>query len=67
MKNLSKITFLLLTIVLFSCKEKDYKYKIEGNKEVLMTDFGVKPPTAIMGLLKARDRLTFYYDIIVNG
>jgi polyisoprenoid-binding protein YceI len=43
------------------------KYKIEGNKEVLMTDFGVKPPTAIMGLLKARDRLTFYFDIIVNG
>jgi hypothetical protein len=32
-----------------------------------MTDFGVKPPTAIMGLLKARDRLTFYFDIIVNG
>ena len=43
------------------------KYKIEGNKEVLMTDFGVKPPTAMMGLLKAHDRLTFYFDIIVDG
>jgi|LakMenE18May11ns_1017448.scaffolds.fasta_scaffold9078446_2 hypothetical protein len=31
MKNLSKITFFLLTIILFSCKGKDYKYKIEGN------------------------------------
>jgi hypothetical protein len=43
------------------------KYKIEGNKEVLMTDFGVKPPTAMMGLLKAHDKLTFYFDIIVDG
>ena len=32
-----------------------------------MTDFGVKPPTAMMGLLKAHDRLTFYFDIIVDG
>lgn len=31
MKNLLKITILLLTIILFSCKGKDYKYKIEGN------------------------------------
>jgi hypothetical protein len=31
MENLSKISFLILTIVLFSCKGKDYKYKIEGN------------------------------------
>jgi hypothetical protein len=31
MKTLSKISFFLLTVVIFSCKGKDYKYKIEGN------------------------------------
>lgn len=31
MKTLSKITFLLLTIVLFSCSGKKFKYRIEGN------------------------------------
>jgi hypothetical protein len=42
------------------------KYNIEGQKEVTMTSFGVKPPTAMMGLIKAHDKLTFHFDIVVE-
>ena len=31
MKNLFKVTLFLLTIILFSCTGKKFKYKIEGN------------------------------------
>ncbi|MFZ9976630.1 MAG: hypothetical protein ACO3GR_00900 [Candidatus Kapaibacteriota bacterium] len=42
------------------------KYSIEGHKDVTMTSFGVKPPTAMMGLIKAHDRLTFHFNIVVE-
>jgi hypothetical protein len=42
------------------------KYNIEGKKEVTMTSFGVKPPTAMLGLIKAHDKLTFHFDIVVE-
>lgn len=42
------------------------KYNIEGQKEVTMTSFGVKPPTAMMGLIKAHDKLTFHFNIVVE-
>lgn len=42
------------------------KYNIEGQKDVTMTSFGVKPPTAMMGLIKAHDKLTFHFNIVVE-
>lgn len=43
------------------------KYKVEGSKDILMSAFGVTPPTAMMGLIKAHDKLTFHIDIVVSG
>ncbi len=42
------------------------RYNIEGQKDVTMTSFGVKPPTAMMGLIKAHDKLTFHFNIVVE-
>jgi len=42
------------------------KYNIEGHKDITMTSFGVQPPTAMMGLIKAHDKLRFHFDIIVE-
>lgn len=35
-----------------------------GNKQILMTDFNVQPPTAMLGLVKAEDELTVHFDLI---
>lgn len=35
-----------------------------GSKEIRMTDFGVEPPTAMLGLVKADNELTVHFDLI---
>lgn len=36
---------------------------IRGSHQMTMTDFGVKPPTAMLGLLKTGDRVTVEFDL----
>jgi hypothetical protein len=31
-----------------------------------MTDFGIDPPTALLGTLKTRDEVTVYFDVTVS-
>lgn len=40
--------------------------RITGLTQILMTDFGVKPPTAMLGLLKAHDRVTIQFDLVAT-
>ncbi|PWN05075.1 YceI family protein [Rhodohalobacter mucosus] len=42
----------------------DNRVRAEGSKEILMTDFGVEPPTAMLGLVKADNELTVHFDLI---
>lgn len=37
-----------------------------GSKEIRMTDFGVEPPTAMLGLVKAENELTVHFDLIAK-
>lgn len=37
-----------------------------GTVPFRMTDFGIKPPTAFFGLLKARDDVTVRFDLRVR-
>jgi polyisoprenoid-binding protein YceI len=41
------------------------KLEILGKKALLMTDYGVKPPS-ILGLVKTRNEVTVYFDLIIN-
>lgn len=34
-----------------------------GEKELLMTDFDIKPPTAVLGTIRARDEITIPYSL----
>ncbi len=34
-----------------------------GAQELLMTDFGIDPPTAMLGSIRARDEMTIYYKV----
>ena len=38
-------------------------FRIRGNKALTMTEFGVKPPVALLGLVKAYDRIDVHFDL----
>ena len=42
----------------------DNRVRATGSKEIRMTDFGVEPPTAMLGLVKADNELTVHFDLI---
>jgi len=37
--------------------------RIRGTKELLMTQFGVKPPTMMMGAVKTSDQIVIHFDL----
>jgi len=39
---------------------------ITGNKELLMSQFDIRPPTAMMGLMKTGDRVTIRFALILK-
>lgn len=41
--------------------------RVKGSKKILMTDYNVKPPTALLGLIKAQDELIVHFDILAEG
>lgn len=40
--------------------------RIGGGQEVRMTDFGVTPPTALLGVIRAADRVDFRFDLAAS-
>lgn len=38
-------------------------FRIEGTLELKMTDFDVTPPTALLGIIRARDALSVHFDL----
>jgi polyisoprenoid-binding protein YceI len=41
------------------------KLDVQGRIELLMTDFGVKPPVAMMGMLKTDPKVTVTFDTVL--
>ncbi len=46
-------------------RDSDGRYRIKGHKEISMQDFGIDPPTALHGLIRAHDDLTVFFDLLV--
>jgi polyisoprenoid-binding protein YceI len=42
-------------------------YQFKGAVALKMTDFNMKPPTAMMGMMKVGDGITLKYDVIFEG
>jgi len=42
------------------------KFQVVGRKELSMSDFGIKPPTAFWGLIKSNNRLVVDFDIVAS-
>lgn len=38
---------------------------VRGERDVLMTDFGIKPPTAMLGAIKTKDRITVKFRLVL--
>jgi polyisoprenoid-binding protein YceI len=41
--------------------------KITGSKQLTMTDFGMEPPTAMMGAIKVGDEVAVSFEITLNN
>lgn len=41
-------------------------YRFIGNKSLLMSDFGVTPPVALMGMVKVQDAITINFDLDIT-
>lgn len=42
------------------------RFQVKGSKEIDMRTFDVKPPTALMGLIKASNELTVHFNVTVH-
>ena len=47
-------------------KDGQDEYRFTGSKSFLMTDFGVEPPTAMMGMIKVNDSIEIQLDLSVK-
>lgn len=48
----------------FAERQPDGKYRVRGRDELLMSDFGINPPTALAGLIRAHDRIVVHFDLL---
>lgn len=43
------------------------RYQFVGSRELQMSDFGVDPPKALMGLIQVNDVITIHFDLTVES
>ena len=44
-------------------KEQAGRLHVRGTRDLLMTEFGIKPPTMFMGMLKTDDKVTIKFEV----
>ena len=49
--------------ILLDVKEQAGSLHVRGTRDLLMTDFGIKPPTLFMGMLKTDDKVTIKFEL----
>jgi polyisoprenoid-binding protein YceI len=42
------------------------RLRVKGSKQIRMTDFGVRPPTLMMGTMKVHDPVTVHFDVLLK-
>lgn len=45
---------------------EDNRFHFTGEISLNMTDFGLEPPTAMLGLIKVNDKITIHLDLVVQ-
>jgi|SRR5687768_1027231 len=46
--------------------ESNGTIRVKGSKEFRMTEFGVKPPSLMLGTMKVRDPVKVWFDFVLN-
>lgn len=44
----------------------NHRFRFRSDKKIEMTDFGIKPPTAMLGLIKVDNSITINMDLVVS-
>lgn len=47
-------------------ERKDSSLSVHGQVQLLMTDFGIKPPTALLGMLKTDPKVTVTFETVLT-
>lgn len=43
------------------------KLRVQGSRQIKMTDFGVRPPTLMMGTMRVHDPVTVHFDVLLKS
>lgn len=54
-----------VTIDVRATRQPDGVFKAAGSIPLLMTDFGIKPPTALLGTLRTDNKITVKFELLV--
>ena len=49
-----------------SAERKGSTLSVQGQVQLLMTDFGIKPPTAMLGMLKTDPKVTAAFEVVLE-
>lgn len=60
--GVAKLIALPVTVV----QQEKNLYRLQGSKQIHMTDHYIEPPQALFGLVQAKDKLTVKFDIIAT-
>jgi polyisoprenoid-binding protein YceI len=55
-----------ITIDAAVSRDGDRAVRVKGSKELLMTEYGVRPPSLMLGTMKVRDRVVVRFDVVLN-
>ena len=47
-------------------QERDGSLRAQGSLPILMTDYGINPPTALFGVLRTENRIVVKFDLVVD-
>ncbi len=48
-------------------KQADGTIRVRGTKELLMTDFGIEPPSFMLGVLQTDDQVSIKFDVLLGS
>ena len=54
-------------VVIAKAREENGMLRVSGTQKVEMSDFGLKPPTLMMGTLKVGNEVTVGFDLLLKN
>jgi hypothetical protein len=57
----------MVSVPVVTTREVDGTIRARGAVGMLMTDFGIKPPVGLFGLIRSRNEITVKFDLVVSS